>query len=98
MLPKGHTSALPGPWNRSGASRSRMNPAVQVGPFARLNEAGPVEGMLAVFAFQHGEFGLAQGLTAPLAPFQSFVVRGHHFLCNPVTDWPQTHHQRFSAG
>jgi hypothetical protein len=45
-------------WN-TRRKRPGLLSAIKTAPFSGLNEAGPVEGMLAVFAFEHGKLHLA---------------------------------------
>src|SRR5207249_9385723 len=78
---------------RGGPRRSAL--PFQVGPFSGLDEARPVEGVLAASAFQHGELSLAQSLAPPEALLQPGVVGGHHFPGNAVADGPETHDQGF---
>jgi hypothetical protein len=52
--------------------------AVEVGPFARLNETRPVERMLLFPALQHVQLYSSQSLAASLPLPQACVVGNHH--------------------
>src|ERR1700730_5505536 len=70
---------------------------VEIGPFSSLNEAGPVEWMLATFPFQHGQLRLTQGLATPETFFQSGVILGHQFSRDVIADRPKAHHQTLGS-
>src|SRR5262245_15756845 len=70
----------------------------EASPLARLNEAGPVEWMAPVAAFQHRELGLAESFSASDAVLQPGVIGGHHLACHAIAHRPQAHDQGLRAG
>src|ERR1700683_4659017 len=58
--------------------------AREIPPFARLNEAGPVEWMAAALPLQHGQLRLPERLAPSEALFQPRVVSGHHLARDVV--------------
>src|SRR5262245_65688288 len=75
-----------------------MSPTVEVSPFARLNETGPVEWVFAAFAFQRPQLHGSERLTAALAALQTRVVGDHQLARQVVAHRPQAHHERLRSG
>src|SRR5215469_4960413 len=87
--------------NRSKRARRRSyvsSFAVEVGPFAGLDKAGPIEGMLTALTLHHRQLGLAQSLAAAEAFLQPRIVFRHQFAGDVVADGPEAHYQGFRAG
>src|SRR5262245_9375078 len=72
--------------------------AIEAGPLAGLDEAGPVEGVLAAVPFQHRELGLPQRVSAAETGAKRGVVRHHRFPRDGIADRPEAHDQRFGPG
>jgi hypothetical protein len=53
---------------RGGDGYELLLLGVEAGPVAGLNEAGPIEGMLAALALQHRQLGEAEGFAPAEAP------------------------------
>src|SRR5512145_485071 len=72
--------------------------AVEIGPFARLDEARPIVWMPARRLFEHFQLHLPQCLTAPLSLLQLAVIGHHQISRRLVQDGPEAHHLRLRAG
>src|SRR5262245_10608248 len=92
MKKSGHTKM-----GRSWRNLSASALTVEVRPLSGLDEAGPVEGMLAALALQHLELRDTQRVPSPEARAQARVVRHHRFAGDRVAHRPQAHHDGFRA-
>src|SRR5262249_49174147 len=89
FIPKGDCLAL-----RRNEPAIESSLAVEAGPFARLDEAGPVERMASIGSLQHLELRLTQRVAAAESGAQAGVVGSHRLARHRIAHWPERHHQR----
>src|SRR5262245_3810065 len=77
---------------------SPSSPAIQSGPFARLNEGRPIERMLQIFALQHPQLYLSQPLTSLQPLLKRLTVMDHQVLRLGVPHRPEAHDLTLGPG
>jgi hypothetical protein len=72
-----------------GKSRGCLAFSVQIGPFARLDEARPIVGMPQFGVLEHLPLYLPQCFTSPFSLDQPSIIAGHQSPCLSIGDRPQ---------